>query len=125
MSNLQKELKEYYKELRSELPGSAKKRKAVIASLKSSIDCYIAENPDASFESIVESFGTAEEIANSNIEAEDSGTIRRQLGSKGEIALIVVAVLLAAALIWGASVTLLNCSASDDVEPYHAQDMAE
>lgn len=119
MSCFQKKLREYFRELKSELPGSAKMQRTVVDSIRSSVDCFIAENPNASFESVVASFGTAQEIADTCVETMAADTIRRQLKRKNNVTRTVAAVMLALVLFWGIAVTTVTHNALGDSMEYY------
>ena len=63
-NSLKKEINKYLKEIKNNLLIS-KARKKFIKTLKESIYEYMENNPDADIKSIIENFGTPDEIANS------------------------------------------------------------
>ena len=58
------EVRAYLRKIRKALPGSFNTKQAVASTLKSQIENYIEENPDATIDDVIERFGTPETIAN-------------------------------------------------------------
>ena len=60
---MQKQLKAYFKSIKKNLPCMNSAIRKMLEDLKLSINTYIAENDVNDFETVIENFGTAEDIA--------------------------------------------------------------
>lgn len=67
-SKLQTKLKKYYREIRKEIPNSYPGKKDILNSIRQSVENFLEEQPDPSFDDILEHFGNTTEIVSSFIE---------------------------------------------------------
>ena len=74
-TNLNKELKSYFKTINCLLPYSYSKKKKYLADFKNEIYIYIEENSDVGIEEIKNKFGTSGDIIDSVLEAESGEAI--------------------------------------------------
>ena len=63
MSEIDRQLRKYYRSIKSWLPGSGKQNKSILAKIQDDIAAYLSENPDATPEQIEHRFGTPQQIA--------------------------------------------------------------
>ena len=97
---MQKQLNNYFREIRSYLPCSAKLKKSILSRLKETVNSYLHDNPDADFAQLEAHFGTPRQIADSYIGELSVTEISEKLQLRKRI-LIAVGVLCAAVLaIW-------------------------
>ena len=99
----EKVLRRYFREIRSLLIVKNKESKRFMAEFKASARDYIAANPGADFAAVRAHFGAPEEIAKAFLDEAQILYVRRRVRARN----IVVAVLLAALMIWAACVTSL------------------
>ncbi|MBQ3016021.1 MAG: hypothetical protein IJD79_04495 [Clostridia bacterium] len=71
------EVRAYLRKIRKALPGSFNTKQAVASTLKSQIENYIEDNPDATIDDVIERFGTPETIANEFDVTEFSAEIKK------------------------------------------------
>lgn len=95
-NELKKEISKYLKEIRKRLPGGKDSKTEFIDGLTEQIEDFVAENEDATFHDILLTFGEAKEIADEYSAGIDAQEIKKSLGFKR----IVTVVLIAALLIW-------------------------
>ena len=79
MGNLDAALKQYYRNIRSELPCSWGQRNRILRQIRESVDNYLEENPDADFAAIEAHFGNAQTIASSYIDVQDAPELLRKM----------------------------------------------
>ncbi len=92
------EVRAYLRKIRKALPGSFNTKQAVASTLKSQIESYIEENPDASINDVIERFGTPETIANEFDVTEFSAEIKKYKFKT--LILSVLAVVLVVLCLW-------------------------
>lgn len=92
------EVRAYLRKIRKALPGSFNTKQAVASTLKSQIESYIEENPDATIDDVIERFGTPETIANEFDVTEFSAEIKKY--KLKTLILSVLAVVLIALCLW-------------------------
>ena len=99
--NLNKELKKYYREISKALSGS-KEKKIIVAQIKSSVRQYIQDNTDATFNNIVQKFGSPSEIVEQYYDDNVAKDLSAQLNKHKKIGLVMVIVfiLIILGLIW-------------------------
>lgn len=100
MSDLQKQLAKYYKDIDRALLNPRSTKKTILTEIRSNVDCYMEENPSSSFDDIVAHFGSASDIAKSHIECTPSDEIQRRIRARNKIILITVIATLIALLIY-------------------------
>lgn len=89
-----KELKAYYSEISKSIVCSKKHKREFIDQIKSDVDCYIVENPEASVQEIKCCFGSADEIAKSFVSEYDSADIKKKLSIKKVVIIAVIVMVL-------------------------------
>ena len=72
-NNLSKELKKYYREIGKFLSCSNKEKKNIIGSIKSSVECYLSENPDSNIDDIIKKLEAGETISEKTIIMDEKG----------------------------------------------------
>ncbi len=99
----EKALRRYFREIRSLLIVRNKESRRFMAEFTSSVRDYLEANPGADFEAVRSHFGAPEEIAKSFLETSQVRYIRRRV----RVGNIILAVLLAALLLWAWCITSL------------------
>ena len=74
--------KSYISEIKKQIRISSPVKKRFFQTLKQNINLFLAEHPDASYEEVVSTFGSPEEVAASFYETIDSSEIDQQLHQK-------------------------------------------
>ena len=92
------EVRAYLRKIRKALPGSFNTKRAVASTLKSQIENYIEDNPDATIDDVIERFGTPETIANEFDVTEFGAEIKKY--KLKTLILSVLAVVLIALCLW-------------------------
>lgn len=106
-TNLNRELKSYFKTINCLLPYSYSKKKKYLNDFKNEIYSYIEENSDVGIEEINNKFGTPGEIIDSVLEAESGEAIIQTISHNAmtkKIILIVCALMILAS----AGISLYN-----------------
>jgi len=81
MNKVNLELRNYYKQIKKNLPFS-KQSSILLKNLKNSIDDYISLHSHFNIQEIIDTFGTPDEIAMSFIASIDSKELKKQLSAK-------------------------------------------
>ena len=89
-NNLSKELKKYYHEIGKSLSCSNKEKKKIIGSIKSSVECYLSENPDSNIDDIIKKFGSAKDIADEYYNNESTEEISAKMKNSRKIFMCIV-----------------------------------
>lgn len=77
--SLNKELKRYYHEIGKALTCHNRKKKNIVTSIKNSVEYYISDNPNSSFEDIVKKFGSPKDISDEYYNNETGDEISKKL----------------------------------------------
>ena len=88
--NLSKELKKYYHEISKLLYCSNKEKKNIIGSIKSSVECYLYENPDSNIDDIIKKFGSAKDVADEYYNNESTEEISAKMKNSSKIFMCIV-----------------------------------
>ncbi len=78
---MNRDTKKYLKEVRAEIPCSSGKKKQLMHAFLTSLENYLCDNPDVSYQDIVDAFGTPKEMADTlseNISESDARQYRRR-----------------------------------------------
>ena len=95
-NNLSKELKKYYCEVGKFLSCSNKEKKNIIGSIKSSVECYVFDNPNSTFEDIIKHFGSPKDIAEEYYNNENAEKLIEKTKSHKKIVISIFAVIIVA-----------------------------
>lgn len=90
MKKLEAELREYYMQIRKQIPDSVMQKK-ITDDLRADVYTYLTENPNAVFSDIVARFGTPEEISDYYIASKEPHELKRKRRSPLFIVLLAVA----------------------------------
>lgn len=100
MKKLETQLREYYADIRRQIPDAAMQKK-ITDDLRADVEAYAAENPDAAFPDIVARFGTPEEISDYYIASKEPHELKRKRRSPLFFALLAAAfVVVGTAAVW-------------------------
>lgn len=97
---MQKQLNNYFREIRSYLPCSTKLKKSILSRLEETVNSYLHDNPDADFAQLEAHFGTPRQIADSYISELSVTEISEKLQIRKRILITVGAVCAAIFAIW-------------------------
>lgn len=114
-NELKKEISKYLKNIKHLLPGDSGSKRKYIKGLKEQIYDFADESDDVSFHDILLYFGEEKDIAQEYIEILDINTVKRKLGIKRVVSVVLVIAL----LVWSVSATVgAFLSRSDADEGY-------
>lgn len=94
-------LRRYYRRIRGWLPCSGKMKKQIIREIRSSVEGYLAENPQADFAQIEARFGDPKIIASAYVDDMDTGALLRSLRIRRRIVTMVSCMVLVVLVSWG------------------------
>lgn len=92
--------RQYVREIKATLPGAGKQRKIILNRIRATVEEFLVENPDASYEEIVSRLGSPKQIAASCLEEMDTAEVVKKLHTKKWIVCIVAAAAVAVVLMW-------------------------
>ena len=109
-------LKEYYRSIQKLLPCSLCQKRKLMKDIRCSVDSFLQEHPDATFETVSAHFGTPQQIAETYTEEMSPQELQKQLKVKKRIIGIIAGAAACALLIWGIAVgiALVNEFANAD-----------
>ena len=101
-NDIEKELNEFYKKISKVLPQDG--RKTLLPDIKTGVDSYLVENPEATIDDVISYVGTPECIANEYYANQDGKQLTKEIKIGKKILMIVAMSMLLAALIFAAAV---------------------
>lgn len=101
MKKNDRELKKYYREISMWLPCSCKEKKRILQNIKTNMNDYLINNPEASIRDIENRFGSAKMIASSCIDITDRNNILQSLRIRRIIKRFILTITAAIILLWG------------------------
>ena len=97
---IETDLKRHYKQIDKALPWEG--RKDLLPGIKSGVNSYLAEHPEATIDDVIAYVGTPEDIAAEYYANQDGGNITKKIRIGWKIVIIVLICLLIAELIFAA-----------------------
>ena len=94
-------LKKYYQEISMWLPCSCKEKKRILQNIKTNMNDYLINNPEASIQDIENHFGSAKMIASCYIDITDRDSILQSLRNRKINKRFILATAAAIILLWG------------------------
>lgn len=116
-----KKLQNYFREIKKELPCGGCKRRKILRDLRQSVDDFLAENPEATYDRVVELFGTPQQIADSCVAEMPPREVQKKLKIKRWIIGIVAGAAACALLIWLISVGIMFMKEIRSAGGYHVE----
>ena len=99
--------KKYLQKVRRSLTCPRKLKKRMLDGLRSDIDAYLEEHPNASLEDLTERFGEPAALSESYLSALDAGELKSSMNVRKRVVLVVLSACAAAVLIWLIAVCIL------------------
>lgn len=99
-----RELQNYFREIKKELPCGGCERRKILRDLRLSVENFLEENPGATFDAVESHFGTPAQIADTYTEEMAPRELQRKLKIKKWIIGIIAGAVACALLIWGIAV---------------------
>ena len=101
-----KELKTYFGEIKKSLPCGNKEKKKILRDIQLSVENFLAENTDATFEAVVNHFGTPTQIADTYTEEMPTQELQKKMKTQKWIIGMIAGAAACALLIWLVAVGL-------------------
>lgn len=98
MAKQNKQLKQYYQSIRASLPCPWKLKHKILSEIKSSVQNYLTEHPDAGIDDLEQQFGSPEQITASYLAEMDQQKLAANLKTSRRFIAIVTAGVVAALL---------------------------
>lgn len=114
-----RELKEYFKEIRSLLPVSHAKKQEIMEMFESSLGEFLEHNPGATVGEIKKHFGSPEMIAEEYLAAIDDVEIHNNVKRKKRFWYLVATSALVLFLISAALIIIFYCGKAGDIPKYY------
>lgn len=102
----EKQLRKYYRSIRSWLPCSGKLKKRIICDIESTIHGYLDENPSADFAEIEQRYGTPQQIAATYIDEMGTLELMKQLKIRRRITHAIFAATAIVVVLWTTALTI-------------------
>lgn len=107
-------LKRYYRDIRSWLPCSRKNEKRILEQIRSSVEGYLEQNPEADINRVQTEFGSPQTIAASYVENMGAAEILKDLRLRRRIFAAVASAVAIILLLWAGVVTWAGIRADQD-----------
>lgn len=114
-----KELKRYYRQIRSWLPCCGKEKKAIINGIDASVKAYLEDHPQAVFADVEHHFGQPAQIAASCVDEMNTPQLLRKLRIRKRVSISVTVGVLTAILLWASAVTISFIEANNTTHGYY------
>lgn len=108
----------YLRQVRSWLPCSCKAKRKIIGEIKSNIDDFMTNNPDAQYTNLVARFGTPQEIAASYVNEMDMGELLNSLRIRKKIVRTIAAMAAMIVMLWLGQLTLVHLHYLNQADGY-------
>ena len=106
MKERDKQLKKYYRAIRSWLPCSGGIKKKIIHNIEATIQVYLEENSGADFAEIEQHYGTPQQIAATYIDEMGTVELMKQLKTRRRIVYTVFTATAIVVLLWTTALTV-------------------
>ena len=117
-----KELKTYFGEIKKSLPCGNKGKKKILRDIQLSVENFLAENPDATFEAVVNHFGTPTQIADTYTEEMPTQELQKKMKTQKWIIGMIAGAAACALLIWLVAVGLALIDLNKHSQGWHTED---
>lgn len=111
-------VRRYLREIRGWLPCSGKLKRGILERIEHTIQEYLAENQNASYEELTERFGMPQQIAASYVEEMGTDELLRDLRIRRKIMKIVAATAAVAFILWAGYLTIALIDVHENVNGY-------
>lgn len=103
------ELSGYYRSIQKALPCSGCQKRKLMKDIRCSVDSFLQEHPDATFETVSAHFGSPQQIADTYTEEMSPQELQTQLKARKRVVGIVAAAAASIIFIWLAYITVVTC----------------
>lgn len=102
-----KELKSYYRQIRSWLPCGGRLRKNMMNNITETVEEYLAEHPESDFITLQAHFGTPQQIASAFVDEMETAELLSSIRIRKKIIKIILICLATVVAIWAVAVLVL------------------
>ena len=95
-----KNIKQYYRQISRHLSCANRRKKQIIEDIRSGVESFLEENPEADISVVIERFGTPEQITEGYLNEMDTGEMRKCLNTQKRVLGVLITVAAAALAIW-------------------------
>ena len=95
-----KNIKQYYRQISRHLSCANRRKKQIIEDIRSGVESFLEENPEADISAVIERFGTPEQITEGYLNEMDTGEMRKCLNTQKRVLGVLITVAAAALAIW-------------------------
>lgn len=111
MSSRNSMLRRYYQTIRSYLPCSDKLKKQILTEIRTNINEYLREFPEAQFSQVEARFGMPQSIAAAYVDDMNTAELLRALRIRRRIVKLVICSLLLVLIVWAGAVGYATANA--------------
>lgn len=109
-NTIEKDLEKYYHDVSKALACSTKKKQNIISCLKKGVQSYLADNPNATIEEIIEYLGKPNDIADEYYSNETGKEITKNIKTGRKILFCVVVSLVLALVVYIMAISIMVIS---------------
>lgn len=113
-------VRRYLQEIRGWLPCSRKLKNAILERIRNTVREYLTDNPESSYEELMERFGSPQQIAATYVEDMGTDELLRDLRIRRRIIGAVAATAIAVVALWVGFITAAYVDHVNDVNGYLA-----
>lgn len=111
-------VRRYLQEIRGWLPCSRKLKNAILERIRNTVREYLTDNPESSYEELMERFGSPQQIAATYVEDMGTDELLRDLRIRRRIIGAVAATAIAVVALWVGFITAAYVDHVNDVNGY-------
>ena len=111
-------VRRYLQEIRGWLPCSRKLKNAILERIRNTVREYLTDNPESSYEKLMERFGSPQQIAATYVEYVGTDELLRDLRIRRRIIGAVAATAIAVVALWVGFITAAYVDHVNDVNGY-------
>ncbi len=111
-------VRRYLQEIRGWLPCSRKLKNAILERIRNTVREYLTDNPESSYEKLMERFGSPQQIAATYVEDMGTDELLRDLRIRRRIIGAVAATAIAVVALWVGFITAAYVDHVNDVNGY-------
>lgn len=101
---MNKEIKKYLRRVRAWLPCTTKRKRVILQSLREDISLFSQDQPNPSFDDLLQRFGTPQQIASAFVDEMGSMELLRDLRVRRRVITIAIVAAMTVILIWAIAV---------------------
>lgn len=109
------QIRRYYGEIRKNLPCRGRRKREFMTKIKSMVDQYLQENPQADVSDVTARFGTPQQIASAYLNEQDDQVLVRDMRVGNRVVKVALAAALVVIMIFAGTMVVALIDRHDDM----------